>query len=88
MGEVGAIAAPMERIEAEKPAKGLRGHGTLHGMIRAVARAQGDARHHEDMVRNHGAIGIAQVPGDQVVLRVDMAGGAGNHASPGKLRII
>src|SRR5689334_16713708 len=88
MTEVRAVSTPVERLEAAQSSQRLCCHRALHWMERAIARKQGIARHYKHTVWCHRSIRIAQVPCDQIVFSVDMAGGAGNDACPGKLCII
>src|SRR5437773_11085211 len=87
MAEVGAVSAPMEWFQAAQPSQSLSGHGPLHRM-KAACGGRSSWSHDEHGARRHGSIRVAQVPGDQIVFSVDVAGGAGNDACPGKFCII
>src|SRR2546423_1789077 len=86
MAEVGAISAPMERFEAAEPSQGLGGHRSLHRM-KAACGPEG-SRNDKHRVWCHCSIWISHVPGDQIVFRVDMTGGARNDPGARKLRIV
>src|SRR5438477_13078705 len=76
----------MQRLQVAQTLERLRSHWTFHRMHCELRRCVQDGN-----LRGHslqGAAGIAQIPGEAIVVAIEMAGGAGDGAVAGKARVI
>src|SRR2546423_4718442 len=84
MGEVGSVAAAVEGVEAVQAAQSLRGHRPFHRMEDAGVSETEETGRVGDQLTGW----IAEIPGDQIHLSVNVTGGTGHRAVAGKFRVV